>query len=89
MALGFGSAAKQFDPSDDPFFTVVGDRIEGSYFPVGSTPASTATGTGPGSVIAVTTGGITINLLFDAAAMAAPQSFRDGIQQAANLLAAT
>ena len=43
----------------------------------------------PGSVVAVTTGGITINLLFDAAAMAAPASFRAGIQQAATLLAGT
>ena len=33
-------------------------------------------------------GGITINLLFDAAAMAAPASFRAGIQQAASLLTA-
>src|SRR5258708_27016111 len=31
-------------------------------------------------------GGITINLLFDAAAMAAPASFRAGIQQAASIL---
>jgi hypothetical protein len=43
----------------------------------------------PGSVVAVTSGsGITINLLFDAAAMAAPQSFRTGIEQAAALLSA-
>src|SRR5882724_5024444 len=41
------------------------------------------------SVVAVTTGGITINLLFDAAAMAAPASFRAGIQQAASLLTAS
>ncbi|MBV9560254.1 MAG: NF038122 family metalloprotease, partial [Bradyrhizobium sp.] len=44
---------------------------------------------GPGSVIAMTGGGITINLEFDAAAMAAPASFRAGIQQAAAILAAT
>ena len=42
----------------------------------------------PGSAVAVTSGGITINLLFDAAAMAAPASFRAGIQQAASILAA-
>jgi 20S proteasome alpha/beta subunit len=41
------------------------------------------------SVLAMTTGGITINLLFDAAAMAAPASFRAAIQQAASLLTAT
>jgi 20S proteasome alpha/beta subunit len=34
----------------------------------------------------MTTGGIIINLLFDAAAMAAPASFRAGIQQAASIL---
>jgi serralysin len=38
--------------------------------------------------VAVTTGGITINLLFDAAAMAAPASFRAAIQQAATMLTA-
>jgi len=43
---------------------------------------------GPTSLTSMTTGGITINLLFDAAAMAAPASFRAGIQQAASLLTA-
>jgi serralysin len=43
---------------------------------------------GPVTATTVTSGGITINLLYDAAAMAAPQSFRDGIQQAAALLTA-
>ena len=42
----------------------------------------------PRSVVAVTSGGITIDLLFDAAAMAAPASFRAGIEQAASILAA-
>ena len=46
---------------------------------------------GPGSIVAVTSpsGGFTINLIFDAAAMAAPASFRAGIQQAASILSAT
>jgi len=44
---------------------------------------------GPGSVVALTSGGITINLIFDAAAMAAPASFRAGIQQAASMLTAS
>ena len=44
---------------------------------------------GPTSTVSMTTGGITINLLFDAAAMAAPASFRAGIQQAASLLTAS
>jgi hypothetical protein len=43
---------------------------------------------GPATVTVLTTGGITINLLFDAAAMAAPASFRAGIQQAASILTA-
>ncbi len=43
---------------------------------------------GPTTVTALTSGGITINLLFDAAAMAAPASFRAGIQQAASILTA-
>src|SRR2546423_2898423 len=60
-----------------------------------STPALTSEAaeslgaqSGPTTAIAMTTGGITINLLFDAAAMAAPASFRAGIQQAASLLTA-
>jgi hypothetical protein len=45
---------------------------------------------GPVSPVAETSGGgITINLLFDAAAMAAPASFRAGIEQAASILAST
>src|SRR5450432_190379 len=45
---------------------------------------------GPVSLVAETSGGgITINLLFDAAAMAAPASFRAGIEQAASILTAS
>ncbi|MHC2461135.1 NF038122 family metalloprotease [Bradyrhizobium embrapense] len=43
---------------------------------------------GVGSVVAETSGGLTINLIFDAAAMAAPPSFRSEIEQAAALLSA-
>src|SRR5229473_1284916 len=43
---------------------------------------------GSTSLVSMAAGGITINLLFDAAAMAAPASFRAGIQQAASLLTA-
>jgi serralysin len=43
---------------------------------------------GATTVVAATSGGITINLLFDATAMAAPASFRAGIQQAASILTA-
>ncbi|HEY2034595.1 MAG TPA: NF038122 family metalloprotease [Rhizomicrobium sp.] len=35
---------------------------------------------------AATTGGFHINLIYDSAALAAPQSFRDGVQAAANML---
>jgi hypothetical protein len=73
--------------SDDPFYTVEGATIQGSYIPTTSGGSTTDTSV-PGSVVAVTSGGITINLLFDAAAMAAPASFRSGIQQAVAILAA-
>src|SRR5690242_12418768 len=46
---------------------------------------------GPGSVVTVTgpvSAGLTINLVFDAAAMAAPQSFRDGITKAMQMICA-
>lgn len=79
-------AAGDAPPSDDPFFAVVGASIKGSYIAAlanGSTDASAT----PGSQVAVTSGGITINLLFDNAAMAAPASFRSGIQQAVAILA--
>src|SRR5437763_4957825 len=49
---------------------------------------SSSAQSGPTSPVSLTSGGITINLLFDAAAMAAPASFRAGIQQAASILTA-
>src|SRR5260370_19378745 len=55
-----------------------------SNSPLSNSPLSNS----PESVVAVTSGGITINLLFDAAAMAAPASFRTAIQQAATMLTA-
>ncbi|MCG2671612.1 NF038122 family metalloprotease [Bradyrhizobium sp. GCM10023182] len=73
--------------SDDPFYTVVGNSIQGSYFPdtAGSTPTATTT---TGSVMSVNAGGITINLILDAAAQAAPVGFKNGLQQAVAILAA-
>jgi hypothetical protein len=53
---------------------------------VTGSPSTTAID--PGSAVAVTSGGITINLLYDAAALAAPASFRAGIQQAVSILTA-
>lgn len=52
-------------------------------------PAPTAGASIASSVVAVTTGGITFDLIFDSAAMAAPASFRAGIEQAATILANT
>src|ERR1700738_2672134 len=54
----------------------------------GEAVASSSAQSGPTSLVALTSGGITINLLFDAAAMAAPASFRAGMQQAASILTA-
>jgi Ca2+-binding RTX toxin-like protein len=48
----------------------------------GITPTPTATG----STIAISSGGLTIDLKYDAAAMAAPSSFRAGIEQAARII---
>src|SRR5258708_5639975 len=58
--------------------------------PLLSTPVggSGSTSIDPDSAVAVTSGGITINLLYDAAALAAPASFRTGIQQAVSIMAA-
>ncbi|WP_244425426.1 NF038122 family metalloprotease, partial [Bradyrhizobium sp. STM 3843] len=50
--------------------------------------ASSSSSGGISSVVSETSGGLTINLIFDAAALAAPASFRAGIQQAAALLSA-
>jgi serralysin len=67
--------------------TVLGLSPIPSFWNQGS--SSTVTLTQAASGVAVTAGGIVINLLFDAAAMAAPASFRAGIQQAAGILATT
>src|SRR5437879_2764240 len=42
----------------------------------------------PANAVAVTTGGMTLSLLFDAAAIAAPERFRAGIEHAASMLTA-
>ncbi|WP_271604585.1 NF038122 family metalloprotease [Bradyrhizobium sp. CCBAU 11434] len=73
--------------SDDSLYTVVGDRIQGSYIPAAS-EGSASGGTTTGSVLSVTAGGIIINLVLDAAAQAAPASFKSGLQQAVAILAA-
>jgi hypothetical protein len=62
--------------------------ISGTPALISEAVQSSSAQSGPTSVVSMTTGGITINLLFDAAAMAAPLSFRTAIQQAASLLTA-
>ena len=77
-------------PAPDSGKPPAGTPVESPSIPALTSEAvasSSAQGS-PGSTIAMTAGGITINLLFDAAAMAAPASFRAGIQQAASLLTA-
>src|SRR6266481_3383838 len=69
--------------------TVLGLSPIPSFWNQGTSSTVTLTQAAANSGVAVTSGGITINLLFDAAAMAAPASFRAGIQQAAAILAAT
>src|SRR5882757_6939588 len=66
------------------------DPVEISHTPalVDEAVQSSGAQSGAITVTSLTAGGITINLLFDAAAMLAPASFRAGIQQAASLLTA-
>jgi Ser-tRNA(Ala) deacylase AlaX len=104
MAPRFRFLPYLHDASDDPIFSVAGDAIYASFIPSAgngggmeisptslfssTSTTTTASQSVSGSTVAVTSGGITINLLFDAAAMAAPASFRAGIQQAASILGA-
>ena len=78
----FSSAAK---PDKEPAAKLF---VEIPLSPALTSEAAESLGaqSGPTTAVVMTTGGITINLLFDAAAMAAPASFRAGIQQAASLL---
>ncbi|MET4119733.1 serralysin [Bradyrhizobium sp. JR1.5] len=81
------SAFAQDNLSDDPFYTVAGNSIQGSYIPA-TAGGSTSGGSTSGSITSVTAGGITINLILDAAAQAAPASFKNGLQEAVAILAA-
>jgi Repeat of unknown function (DUF5648) len=95
------SAPDLSDSTDYGNFDVIGDEIYASFLPstsvlklegsqlLASQGVTAAGQNAPDSVVAMTSGGMTINLLFDAAATAAPASFRAGIQQAAALLTAT
>ena len=78
-ALSVGGAASDLNvPVEIPRTALTGEAVE-----------ALDAQSGPTSSFSMVTGGITINLLFDAAAMAAPASFRAGIQQAASILTAT
>src|ERR1700741_3054706 len=81
----FNKGFEVFEPSDDPFFTVQGDHIRATYIPnavnidgqqyfpaAGGTPTPVPAGTPGSTITVVAASGFTINLLFDAAAMAAP-----------------
>jgi len=65
--------------------TVVGNGPDAVSANQGTPPSPSASLAA--STVVVTTGGITFDLIFDAAAMAAPAAFRAGIQQAATILA--
>src|SRR5262245_43735412 len=62
--------------------------VIGSPLPAGSGGAPTGSFAGVAASTLVGSGGLTFNLLYDAAAQAAPASFRSGIEQAAGMIAA-
>jgi serralysin len=89
----FDTAGAEFYWNFSPPARHVGIPLANSPAEIPAAPAltseaaeSSAAQSGPTSTYSLTSGGITINLLFDAAAMAAPASFRAGIQQAASIL---
>src|SRR5690348_1147461 len=85
----FGPSATDAAPSPTSYSTESGPvELLGTPPLVSEALESSTAQSGATTVVAMNTGGITINLLFDAAAMAAPASFRAGIQQAASLLTA-
>ena len=76
-----GVPPSQFGPSDDPFYSVIGGAIFGTYIPAGFDNTTSSSGSDPLQAVAVSSGGLTINVIYTSAALSAPQSFRDGIQQ--------
>jgi acyl-coenzyme A thioesterase PaaI-like protein len=68
---------------------VLGEAFSGvKYASQGPTVAGSSS-TGPAPVFVATSGGIKIDLVWDAAALAAPASFRTDIEQAATMLSAS
>src|SRR6185369_11853958 len=86
---GFGRGdAPPSETSDDPLYSIAGGAIYGTYIPAGYDNTTPASGADPGQAVAVSSGGITINVIYTQSALNAPQSFKDGIQQAVAILAA-
>src|SRR5579863_7567655 len=81
---GTGTPTNFLAPTSTPLAPILPDES------VEAAAAVSGSGSGGvGSVVAETSSsGFTINLIFDAAAMAAPASFRAGIEQAAAMLSA-
>ena len=86
FAIGGFATGASFAPWWTPHSTTVVVAVPDAVSANQGT-APTASASLAASTIVVTTGGITFDLIFDAAAMAAPASFRAGIQQAATILA--
>ncbi|WP_035660387.1 NF038122 family metalloprotease, partial [Bradyrhizobium sp. STM 3809] len=85
MSGVYASQSNPSSQSDDPGVPPPSNPVE---LPDEAVQAELAQGDfgGVGAITAVGAGGLTINLLFDTAAMNAPASFRAGIQQAAAIL---
>lgn len=61
--------------------------LSGEFFAANGASAAVSTASVSGSYLVTGTSGFSVNLVWDAAAMAAPAAFRTGIEQAAQLLA--
>ena len=81
--IGFGSAFSSLSPLAPPTPTLPAESFQAQA-------AVTQSGTGgAGSTVVITSStGLTFDLIFDAAAMAAPATFRAGIEKAASILSA-
>jgi len=81
--VGYGSPFSSLSPFAAPTPTLPAESFQAQA------AVSQSSATGTGSTIFVTSStGFTFDLIFDAAAMAAPSSFRAGVEQAASILSA-
>jgi hypothetical protein len=85
-STSIGGAQAHYTPPPTP--VVLPAESIAAQAAVSSSGLASSSSGGAGSVVAESSGGLTIELIFDAAAMAAPSSFRSGIEQAASLLSA-